>query len=683
MEYWMGCRILLWLVLRMTHLITWCWICLARLNLDTVFSFGTFFWIHIFSMRFFFPMSLFPLLLALAPTVVHTCGGFFCRPQQPVVQSAETIVFGVKQKENDDKVAVTMSVQIEYEGPTENFSWLLPVPAVPNVNVGTDVLFARLMEATNPTFELEIKQDPLESLSPEEVCQSGPCARIFGAESEDSDGDGSALVVDSGSAGPFDFVVIESPEGDNDAAFRWLNDNGFDQPEMAGPLINYYAVMGMKFVAVKLSKNNDAGDIQPIVLQYELDGDVLNDALACVPIKLTAVAAAAALPVQVFLLGPHRAVPVNYLEAEMDLELVDWLGCTGSANCFLNDHRARANAVFSQLQGKAFTTEFSGETSTFANNVGLDIDLEAYRLLETPEEYFEALQRDNVPYTNQVHGIVSDYVHSMSVSRLQSGSFCLGRSFTFPPFGTQVCVGGSPLPPTVTQSPNDTVVEAEAVFDAVGLTEKLDKDIYQVLQQDEEWLLSHSTLTRMYGNFAGPDDMTKDPFFAFRSDLPDVSNIHRASAVPVCQELQYSLNFTVDTTTEVLSFRTDAGIVCGSWVRLNSNTPLFNTTVLTARKLVAQGFGQESSRFVQMTAGVLDLNDLGEVEAMLDGRVPSQVLPEWTGEATTASPMITPPPSVTEPGDNTTDEPASRSYSLGSAVVLASTLAAAAATVLV
>ena len=220
------------------HVVERCWICLARLKLDAVFSFWTFFWIHIFRMRFFFPMSLFPLLLVLAPTVVHACGGFFCTPQQPVVQSAETIVFGVKQKENDDKVAVTMSVQIEYDGPTENFSWLLPVPAVPNVNVGTDVLFARLMEATNPTFELQIKQAPLESLSPEEVCQSGPCARIFGAESEDSDGDGSALVVDSGSAGPFDFVVIESPEGDNDAAFRWLNDNGFDQPEMAGPLIN-------------------------------------------------------------------------------------------------------------------------------------------------------------------------------------------------------------------------------------------------------------------------------------------------------------------------------------------------------------------------------------------------------------------------------------------------------------
>ena len=622
-----------------------------------------------------------PLLLALAPTVVHACGGFFCRPQQPVVQSAETIAFGVQQTEND-KVAVTMSVQIEYEGPTESFSWLLPLPAVPNVTVGTDVLFARLMEATNPTFELDIKQDPVLSLLPDEdSCQMGPC--FFASTAESVGGGGSsALVVDSGSVGPFDFVIIESPEGDNDAAFRWLNDNGFDQPEMAGPLLNYYADMGMKFLALKLSKNNDAGDIQPVVLQYDLDGDVLNDALACVPIKLTAVAAAAALPVQVFLMGPHRAVPVNYLEAEMDLELVDWLGCTGSANCFLNDHRARANAVFSQLQGKAFTTEFSGDTSTFANNVGLDIDLEAYKLLETPEEYFEALQRDNVPYTNQVHGIVSDYVHSTSVSRLQVGSFCLGRSYTFAPFGTQVCVGGSPLPLTVTQSPNDTVVEAETVFDAVGLTEELDSKVYQILQQNEEWLLSHSTLTRMYGNFAGPDDMTKDPFFAFRSDLPDVSNIHRASAVPVCQGAQDFLNFTLDTVTEALSFRTDASNVCGRWIRLAPNIPLFNTTVLTARKLIAQGFGQESSRFVQMSAGVLDLNDLGEVEAMLDGRVPSQILPEWTGEATTASPMATPPPPVVEPGNNTTDEPASGSYSLGSAVVLASALVAA-ATVLV
>ena len=605
-------------------------------------------------MRFFCSASSLPLVLAVTPSVVHACGGFFCRPQQPVVQSAETIAFGVQQKE-DDKVAVTMSVQIEYDGPTESFSWILPLPAVPDVTVGTDALFARLMEATSPTFELDIKQDPVQSLSPDDTCPEVLCrATASFANSADftSAPGAAAVVVDAGSVGPFDFVIIEAPEGDTDAAYRWLNENGFDQPEMAGPLLNYYAVMEMKFLALKLSKNNDAGDIQPIVLQYDLDGDVLNDALACVPIKLTAVASAAALPVQVFLLGPHRAAPVNYLEAEMDLELADWLGCNGSDNCFVNDHRARANAMFRQLGGKAFTTEFSGDTATFANNVALDIDLEAYKLLTTSSDYLNALQRDNVPYTNQVHGIVSNYVDS--VSRLQASSFCFGRSFTFPPFGTQVCLdGGGPLLPIVRPvDGNDTVTTPEpSAFDAVGLTEELNAKVYQILEQDEEWLLSHSKLTRMYGNFAGPDDMTKDPFFAFRADLSDVSNIHRATAVPVCEAAQSSLNFTI----EAVSFRTEARNVCGRWVRQNANVPLFNTTVATARNLIAQGFGPESSsRFVQMTKGMVDLDDLGEIEAMLDGRVPSQTLPEWPGTTTTLAPNT--PPTLPPPVKTGTDD---------------------------
>ena len=66
--------------------------------------------------------------LAFASADAFACGGFFCGgpgPQQ-VNQAAERIVFA----EHPDG-SVTSVVQIMYEGPTDRFGWLLPIPGIP------------------------------------------------------------------------------------------------------------------------------------------------------------------------------------------------------------------------------------------------------------------------------------------------------------------------------------------------------------------------------------------------------------------------------------------------------------------------------------------------------------------------------------------------------------------------
>ena len=49
------------------------------------------------------------------------CGGFFCQPQQPVLQAGETIAFGVRPIEKEETTGpnileVIMAIQINYEG---------------------------------------------------------------------------------------------------------------------------------------------------------------------------------------------------------------------------------------------------------------------------------------------------------------------------------------------------------------------------------------------------------------------------------------------------------------------------------------------------------------------------------------------------------------------------------------
>src|SRR5262249_2587210 len=89
----------------------------------------------------------------LVPAQALACGGFFCNQSQPVNQAAEGIVFA----DNGDGTT-TAVIQIMYDGPSESFSWLLPISSVPDpetgVGVASNVAFQRLQSATNPSYSL-------------------------------------------------------------------------------------------------------------------------------------------------------------------------------------------------------------------------------------------------------------------------------------------------------------------------------------------------------------------------------------------------------------------------------------------------------------------------------------------------------------------------------------------------
>src|SRR5262245_61765513 len=80
------------------------------------------------------------------------CGGFFCSSVQPVNQAAERLVFA----DNGDGTQ-TAVIEIAYEGPSEKFSWLLPISSVPSgdqLKLASSNGFARLQTATNPRYSL-------------------------------------------------------------------------------------------------------------------------------------------------------------------------------------------------------------------------------------------------------------------------------------------------------------------------------------------------------------------------------------------------------------------------------------------------------------------------------------------------------------------------------------------------
>src|SRR6478752_1333126 len=85
----------------------------------------------------------------LVPATAQACGGLFCNAAQPVNQAAEGIIFA-----DIDDAATTAVIQIQYQGPSQNFSWLLPISSVPksdaDIGIASNLALQRLQAATNP-----------------------------------------------------------------------------------------------------------------------------------------------------------------------------------------------------------------------------------------------------------------------------------------------------------------------------------------------------------------------------------------------------------------------------------------------------------------------------------------------------------------------------------------------------
>src|SRR5688572_1991380 len=128
-------------------------------------------------------VALVALLAALVPGQADACGGFFCNQPQnpgdlPVAQTGENVLFAMSRM-GDGAFQLEAHVQIAYTGPADRFSWVVPVDTKPELDVGSDVIFSRLLQATEPQFSVEWKEegkcrvnpDPPSNLNPRGTLQ--------------------------------------------------------------------------------------------------------------------------------------------------------------------------------------------------------------------------------------------------------------------------------------------------------------------------------------------------------------------------------------------------------------------------------------------------------------------------------------------------------------------------------
>jgi len=446
-----------------------------------------------------------PALLALAilvattgltPPRAHACGGFFCDNNQPVNQAAERIIFS----QNGDGT-VTAVVEILYQGPSERFAWVLPVPGTPDVGISSATAFTRLQAQTNPVYRMNTAVEGTCREEPFPSSADAGAAGAFDMMAGDDDDDEAAppvVVLDSGTVGPFDFETIgldPALPNPGDVAIEWLDDNGYDVSAFGGERLGPYLADGMNLIAFRLRKGTMAGSIRPIVLTYDSDHPMI-------PIRPTAVAANDDMGVLVWMLGGGRAVPTNYKSLVVNEALIDWF--RGGSN-----YDAVVTEAANEAEGQGFVTELAISTSTLTP---------VFRLDEEPPTLEELGDRREIDVLEQVSrryagfdGILDAATETVPVppdATIQDVLNCLSCFFNDP----------------------DGKIDG---FEVGAFLDALETWVVGPMRETQEILDAQPYVTRLYTTMSA-DEMTVDPEFDLNMDLGDVSNVHVAERVIEC-----------------------------------------------------------------------------------------------------------------------------------------------------
>jgi hypothetical protein len=432
----------------------------------------------------------------LAPSPAAACGGFFCNSTQPVNQQAERIIFA---RQADG--SVTAVIQIQYQGPSKKFAWLLPVSGSPTIAVSSNAAFDRIQAATNPLYTLNTQV--------EGTCRDQRGGKTTFPTAAEGDSAGSAAdagaggvtVVDKGSVGPYDYVIIALDPKAMDlvkVATDWLHTSGYDVPELGPDVLRPYLEAGMNLLAFKLTKGNETGAIRPVMLTF-------GPGLPAIPIRPTAVAAQPDMGVMVWVLGDQRAIPANYKSLELNDALINWLNPNANYN-------AVVTRAANEAQGQGFVTEHSGRAADVGQAIWQPYEAQQWQDLKSADW----TQREG-----ELIATLGNFGALDGMRELLSG-------FLTPPSGVAETDFYNCLQCYI----NSSVADIDGLEPAQFLADMQTK-VIDPLVDTQKLFTATKISTRLYTTMSA-HEMTLDPLFDFNPDLPAVSNIHNADRFIEC-----------------------------------------------------------------------------------------------------------------------------------------------------
>ncbi len=477
-----------------------------------------------------------------------------------VKQKAERVLFGYDPVTKDSLVWV----EVQYNGPPGAFGWVIPMPKVPKVGVGSTYLFDRLDQAVAPRMETTVTADT-ENCRSYSSSSSGSLgcgasandssAKATGAynyEAADASSDaggGHVTVLEQAQVGPYVYDIIQSDKAD--AMLAWLNDNGFATPPAALPILQSHVTKGDVFVAFKLQAGEGLDAIRPVTFR-------MQDADPCVPLRLTSVAAEDDMTVVVYLAGPGRAIPKNQLHVQVNPLRLTWE--SGGDN-----YPQLLAAAMDEAQGRAFATEFAGPTKLLsvapvlaqtAKGENIISSVQFARPVAENSAYgsgalIDATHLDASPFANVATlGDLATALHKADLPLTDDLAANLTEDTTAATVGLDRLVGCPNLWAQMQATGQvPCKLDAKAAVDGVGIA-KDTKVFAESIAQAWQMVQGAKTLTRLQMRIS-PAEMTRDPLFAFHSTLPDVASVHTATMHNVCSQGDYNADATRLTLTDL------------------------------------------------------------------------------------------------------------------------------------
>lgn len=448
-------------------------------------------------------------LTLAASRPAQACGGTFCDggPQgpmsSPVDQTGENILFIL----GDDSVEAHIQIQYDPSTDAQKFAWIVPVMAMPEFEVGSQALLTNLLNASVPAYGYNTFFDSCGGDFDDggwdggwDECDGGGNAggdETGGGAADDGGSDGGTSaggteVVGEATVGAFDIVVLQSTSAAD--LMTWLTDNEYFADPAAEPILEEYLAEGALFAAFRLTQGAEVGEIHPIVIRYAGDE-------ACVPIRLTRIAAQDDMEIRTFFLGQSRAAPTNYKHVELNPLKLDWTGLGA------NYKDVVTLAVDSPgADGHAFVTEYAGPSDIVSGEGIYDpawssIPIQSAEPL-TVVDLLEAqglllCEADQCEYAHPlIQGILGQWLPVPA--GVTDGEF----------YSCVECYEG--------------LVDAEA-WNALELSDAIAFRIIEPAQRALTILQDNPYLTRMYTTLS-PHEMTEDPFFHANDMLTDVDH---------------------------------------------------------------------------------------------------------------------------------------------------------------
>lgn len=254
-----------------------------------------------------------------------------------VDQTGEAILFNVADG------FVEAHIRIEYDGgDASQFAWIVPVLAVPEVEVGSFRFLQNALDASVPVYGLQdtsvCAEDSGGSMSTVGFIQNPDGGAVGGS--------GGPEIIAQDTAGAFDYAILQG--GTAETIGDWLAENGYAADDEAPEILDTYISEGHVFVAFKLRNGAGVEDIHPVVLRYEGDEP-------CIPIRLTRIAAKDDMDIRALFLGETRVLPANWRHVRLNRVRLDWVALGA------NYGELVALAVDEpEAGGRAWVTEYAG-----------------------------------------------------------------------------------------------------------------------------------------------------------------------------------------------------------------------------------------------------------------------------------------------------------------------------------